>query len=474
LPNFYKSLRRKEYLLGEIVLARFIISSLLCLSAVEITAVGRKTPPCENGPKPYRISASHIEGKGIGYNEGYTSLDGFFAWDKMENFVPFFDLRGHIFNDGKMAANAGFGGRYLVHSMARSFGANIYYDYRNATHQRFNQVGAGLESLGTHWDFRINGYFPVGTRTSRFFGASFSSFKGNNLIIQRKKEFDMTGFDAEAGYHINAYKNYPIYAAAGPYYVSGKFGKNAWGGQTRLSMGWKDYIKLQGSFSYDSIFRDIWQGQIAFTVPFGKGHKLNKGKDRYNRSCKEAYLSRETLLQDVYRKEIIVVDRAKVRQIAINPATGDPFKFIFVDNTSHSAGTYASPYPTLAQAQANSGPNDIIYVLPGDGTSNGMNTGIVLQNGQSLLGGSVPHTFATTAGSVKIPALASSMPLITNSSGDVVVIANSNTISGLYIQNLNGSGISQPNTGISVTNLTVTNNTIQGGQCCDQYRDQCK
>lgn len=444
------------------MLSRFILSSLVCISAANLMAEEATDVSCRRGPKPYRVTTTHIEGNGIGYKKGYTSLDGFFAWDKGDNFVPFLDLRGHVFNDGRLAANAGLGGRYLVNSMARSFGANVYYDYRNTTHQHYNQVGAGLESLGTHWDFRINGYFPVGRRTSHYFHTRFDRFKGNNILIQRKKEFDMVGFDSEVGYHIKAWRNYPIYAAAGPYYISGRFGQHSWGGETRLSVAWKDYIKLQGSFSYDSIFRDIWQGQISFSLPFGKGHKLKKGNERYNRSCNEAYLARETLLQDVYRKEIIVADRHKKREKAINPATGAPYFVLFVDNTSHSAGTYNSPYPTLAAAEAASSPNDIIYVFPGDGTSNGMNAGILLQDSQRLLGASQAYSLPTSVGSIKIPALASTMPLITNTAGDVVVIANNNTISGLYIQNLSGSGISQPNTGTSVSNLTVTNNTIQG------------
>ena len=55
---------------------------------------------------PSRISARHIENKGIGYNTGYTTLEAFLAaptdlWPVM----PFVDLRGHIFNDGHWAAN---------------------------------------------------------------------------------------------------------------------------------------------------------------------------------------------------------------------------------------------------------------------------------------------------------------------------------------------------------------------------------
>ena len=59
-------------------------------------------------PSSFRISAAQREGRGIGYNEGYSSIDGFFTFSNIRNFHPFFDARAHIFNNGKLAANAGF------------------------------------------------------------------------------------------------------------------------------------------------------------------------------------------------------------------------------------------------------------------------------------------------------------------------------------------------------------------------------
>lgn len=50
----------------------------------------------------------------------------------------------------------------------------------------------------------------------------------------------------------------------------------------------------------------------------------------------------------------------------------------------------------------------------------------------------------------------------------MVAVANGNTISGLAINNLNGTGISQSNAAVTITNLTITNNTISSSSSVTQ------
>ncbi|MDE3045922.1 MAG: inverse autotransporter beta domain-containing protein [Verrucomicrobiota bacterium] len=64
----------------------------------------------------------------------------------MDSHPPFLDARGHVFDNGKWAANAGVGLRTLKGT--RAYGINAYYDYRNTGRFHSNQIGAGLESLG--------------------------------------------------------------------------------------------------------------------------------------------------------------------------------------------------------------------------------------------------------------------------------------------------------------------------------------
>ena len=78
----------------------------------DINHESSQLPNCDKGTQPYRITARHIDPNGIGYNQGYTTLEGFFplynGWDK---WIFFLDTRAHVFNNGKPAVNAGIGTR---------------------------------------------------------------------------------------------------------------------------------------------------------------------------------------------------------------------------------------------------------------------------------------------------------------------------------------------------------------------------
>ncbi|MCX6990564.1 MAG: inverse autotransporter beta domain-containing protein [Chlamydiae bacterium] len=403
----------------------------------------------ENSPRPMRVAARYTSPKGIGYQTGYTTLEGFFSSMVKDKWLPFVDLRGHVFDNGKFAANAGMGVRYLTSS--RVWGMNTYYDYRNTKHQHYNQVALGLESLGRVWDGRINGYLPVGWKQSPYYHTEFQEFKGHSMFLRSSREFAFKGINAEAGFHLDHFKKAPLYFAAGPYYLTGK-GASAWGGQLRASVDlFHRYLRLEANTSYDSFFKWIGQGQISVNYSFGK--KIKK------RDCNRPSLY-ERAVQRIDRFEIIPVGKDHVETEAINPVTHEPYYFAFVDNTSHSLGTFESPYSTLATAEANTSPAQVIYVFPGDGTSTNMDLGITLQDSQMLLGASTIQPMVTTLGSVSIPAFASSLPVMTNTlTAPVITLGNNNTVSGIYIENNTSNGIY----GNAVNNFTASGNTFIGG-----------
>lgn len=263
-----------------------------------------KDDSCGEAPHPSRITARHIEAKGIGYNQGYTTLEGYFTSFKplKDRWIPFADLRGHVFNDGKFAANLGAGIRLI--GSRRVWGVYGYYDYRDTHHHSYNQASLGLESLGEIWDFRINGYLPVGDTSASYNHHEFYDAQSSRLIVSQKREFAMKGANVEVGMHINYFKKTPIYLAAGPYYLEGK-GKATFGGEFRAAVdAWK-YIRLEGNTSYDDVFHWIGQGQISVIFLFEKRRKVYKGKSK---SCKMALVLAERALQKVDRNEIIPID----------------------------------------------------------------------------------------------------------------------------------------------------------------------
>lgn len=379
-----------------------------------------------------RITARHIEANGIGYHQGYSTLEGFFAptapWHGF--WIPFLDIRGHVFNNAKFAANAGVGLRFLS---SRIWGTNIYYDYRNTHHRHYNQVAVGFESLGKVWDFRLNGYLPVGKNKTSIFHTRFNAFKNHYMILKSKREYAMRGLNAEVGVHVDNIKNTPFYFAGGPYLLHDKK-ETAWGGELRAVIDLFDCARIEGSASYDHRFKWISQGQLSLIFPFG-----GKKKKKTCPVSKDALLLKR-MIQRVDRHEIIPIDKKHSKSKAINPFTGKPYFFWFVDNTSHSDGTFESPFATLIAAQNASSPNDIIYVFPGDGTTKGMNQGFVMQDNQKILGSGIQYDFSTTRGLITVPAQTETFPLITNQVFETaaITLANSCRVEGLHITATNG------------------------------------
>jgi hypothetical protein len=384
-----------------------------------------------------RAAARHIEAGGVGYNKGYTTLEAFLATDPSDwSVMPFLDLRGHVFNDGKLAANAGLGARATLG--CRVYGLNAYYDYRNSHHKGYNQVGAGLETLGDTWDFRVNGYLPVGKKVSKAYDVEFAEFSGHSILVHHKFRYAMKGIDGEVGFHFGKTSNFDFYAAAGPYYFKGDMGKAAIGGKARLAASYKEYITVEVSDSYDAVFHNNAQGQLTLSFPFGPRSTPKMKPNCCPNTCDFATTLATRMVQPVARQEIIVLDNHKKKS-----ATDD--FVIFVDNLSSSLGTFESPYSTLLDAEENSNPGDIIYVFPGNGTTDGMDEGIILKDNQKFWGSGVDHALNTNLGTIVIPALTGTSPQITNTivhaDGHGVLLAANNEVSGFLIDHTAASGI---------------------------------
>jgi hypothetical protein len=426
----------------------------------------RTYPPQRNAQEPVCYSpfhrahfeVRHTESKGVGYKDGYSTLEWFGIVNGNCRFMPFLDLRGHVFNDGKLAGNVGIGERSVMPSINHIFGLYLYYDVRQEEHGLMvNQLSPGLELVGRRMEYRINAYFPVGRDESHSYQHSFYDFDGNQMLLQYKRRYAMKGGDAEMGVHLTQSTRHDLYAGVGPYYFTAD-PDSFWGGKGRLYWRYKEYISLEASYSYDHIFKNIVQGTVALGYPLGKKLK-RKGKNCPNKN--DLALSRAAFAP--YRFEIPVVEVKKHRHIALDPVTQEPITVWFVDNTSHSAGTYESPFSTLAQAQNAAGPNDMIYVFPGDGTTTGMNAGITLQNGQKLFGSGTIQYVSTTKGVIAIPPFSSKAPSITTAVGSVVTLASGNEVSGFNMINKVSGAVTV--SGASGTiGATVSNNDIVGDQ----------
>jgi hypothetical protein len=320
----------------------------LCVFSVGANAAencGESTPPSKD-PLPEHISVSHTEGKGLGYSRGYSSLDLFLSQPFYnKTMVPFLDLRGHIFNDGKWAANGGLGFRYLSDCYKQVWGANVFYDYLQVSHGPYNQVGGGIEALGENWDVHINGYFPVGHKKKNIYRFTYESYGvvsgGSDLGLEdldlpgfrlkAREQFALKGIDSLVSYRFCRRPYLDLHIGAGPYFYWGsstkttnafdKTHKHAFGGQIRAGISFMNYVIIEGITTYDNLFRWTGQGTLILNLPFDFTFKQKKSRSN-SQCCESSYCLKERLYQPVERNEIIVVD--SLNRFSTNPQILDP------------------------------------------------------------------------------------------------------------------------------------------------------
>jgi len=180
------------------ILIRFLICFVVMIFVTDVPLYSSVFYPSDQKHK--RVAIRHIEGGGVGYNKGYTTLEAFLAPDPEQwRAMPFLDLRGHVFNTGKLAVNAGGGVRGIARD--RVYGGSVYYDFRNTEKGHYNQMGLGLETLGRRCDVRVNGYLPFKKTVLYPSNLEFAGFKENQMIISQDYQLALRGVNAELSVH---------------------------------------------------------------------------------------------------------------------------------------------------------------------------------------------------------------------------------------------------------------------------------
>lgn len=263
--------------------------------------------------RPIRPYLGYTTGPGVGYETGYTTGGAFFTLPRpcnLELFHSFLNVQGHVLNRGKAAFNAGGGIRCLAPAVDRIFGLNVYYDNRRVHKTSLQQVGVGIECLGANWDFRANGYFPVGRHLIS--KPTFSPAFVHRTAVQRA----LAGFDAEWGMtlkHRTYCSPWGIYLAAGPYYYDCKCHskRKLWGGRGRLACLFYDFLSLEFDASFDPVYKDRYQGRAFFTFPFDLSSFIcNASWDRYPfPSAWQGLWSKA--LENPHRNDLIVLEQQR-------------------------------------------------------------------------------------------------------------------------------------------------------------------
>ena len=359
----------------------------------------------------------YLTAPGPGYTDGYTLLEGFVPAYQSEWGLFFGDVRGILDDDGLVSANVGGGYRYYSAPGDRIWGANVFWDYRDAGSHTFDQVGFGFESLGRLVDFRTNVYLVVGAdQKNSFTFLANPQFVGHGIQVDRvlTGQAAMSGFDAEVGVPISC--DWGLKAYVGTYNYQVEDSPQAWGVKARLEERLTDNLDMSLSYTNDRVFGNT----VAFEVGYRFGGRCSReGSSHCNTWSR---MSDRVERND----QIAVIDQTLVqKQPLTDPTTGQP---IVVENVEAGAapggdGSFEHPFQTLAQLQAGSGPGQILFV------QNGAYTGaITLKSGQRLLGDGITHQVVSQQGTFNLPILqAGATPTI---NGTVVLAANTE-VSGL-------------------------------------------
>lgn len=286
-----------------------LLNTSLVAAAPTDYSSGPKKEGCASYLRPSNFSIRHDTGRGIGYSKSYSSAS-FFLAPSIDRFIPFLDLRGHVFDNGKFAANGGLGGRWMFPSSCIAVGGNIFYDYRDGPHHSYHQAGAGIEVIAPWWDCHINAYHPFGAKNHlrKSSGTVFSCMAPFEQIttFKEKSEFSMYGIEAQAGFMLVNEDNFTVHFSAGPYYFW-QFNKNAAGGQFKIEGQWLDYISLGVSVSIDTYFQTRTPWFASLSIPFGP--KKPKNRPCQSTLCASPRVMNPKLVQEVDRFEIIVVGK---------------------------------------------------------------------------------------------------------------------------------------------------------------------
>lgn len=167
--------------------------------------------PCvataQDGDSPKWTHHIDLEAK-PGSKRSLGEADLFLPLAQDDRTLIFANLRSRFDDNSSREGNLGIGWRQMQES-GWNFGLYGYFDRRRSDNGNyFNQATLGAEALGQNWDFRANGYLPVGTRVRTLGttgGTTTAAISGAEIqvttsAIWTQEERSLKGFDAEVGW----------------------------------------------------------------------------------------------------------------------------------------------------------------------------------------------------------------------------------------------------------------------------------
>ena len=406
-----------------------------------------------------RLSVLYQSGDGVGYDEGFWSVQSFVPLAHCsDERLLFVDLHALFDENGALGGNFGLGHRVYSKALRVTVGGYVYYDYRSTGVNQFQQISPGLDVFGDGWELHANGYLPTIENTRQ---ALPDQFRGNLLFIDRF-ESAMRGGDIEMGVRLPVLGRFQPRLFVGAYHFETDGRPDATGWKTRLEATMSDKLSTAFSVQDDQVFGTTANFGLEFRF---SGASLLRPRPLQNIASglstpPSQRAALDYLAAPTRRTHQIVIDRDR-GEVALDPNTGAPLMFSHVAVGGNSTGSFEDPYAFLTDALADprytAGGIDVIYVRGGfpPVTYTG---DVVMQAGTKLLSNGPVQLVDTQLGARRLPSSGIdvnlfSLPIIQGS----VQLKNNTTLSGFDVRSTDGIGAVR---GDGVVAVNIRNNIV--------------
>lgn len=423
----------------------------------------------KNSPLNPHLEADYITGPGFGYSSSLGRFSGFFPLQQTPGRdLLFLTGRLHFSPKDDLVSSS------LILAMRRLqnqaiWGGYMAYDIRNTGSHHFHQLGLGFEQLSEVWDWRLNGYIPLGkTRqlvdenivnqvsysNPQFENHFLSVFRNQQRRIKQSWQSALTGFELETGGKLtNLGREGSLRGYVGVYHYGGEGVSSFWGWKGRLEANPNANYRLGLTLSQDEKFGT----NLVLSVGVRLGG-INPQKRSSPGSSQGSIVAR--LAEPIARNSLVAV--AEQREVKLiessdrifltNPQTNQPWRFRHVNlGIGMGNGTAENPTGTLQAALDLAQTHDIVYVRSGN---NSPIPGFTIPDGVQALSTGPNQVIPT----LEIPQLqlpesnSGAFPQIT----ETVMMGNQTTLSGFRVSTSIGPGILANN----VQNINLHNNQI--------------
>lgn len=276
-------------------------------------------------------------------------------------------------------------------------GGYVGIDGRFTDESSFFQLATGYERIDDDWEFRINGYLPIGDRTNTIRNIdtdtglqTSTGFAGNQLVLsairerQRilEQEDALGGFDAEFGAELDEWDGGELMGYVGGYLLSGE--ESSLGGQARLAVNFDSNFNAGLSLQHDGLFGTTVALSIGATWP-----ELRFQEDEEN-EFEEEFEVPIRLRDPIARRDNVAVNIINESEIIFdeeteplrNPEEEEDYRFVHVAlGGAAGDGTYESPFATV---------DDAITLINSDPTTYSDGNTIVYVDGEIAAGSTIP------------------------------------------------------------------------------------